>query len=159
MRVLIIITMLLICLRIYGQQNPPLQLTFNHLALSVKNLDRAAAFYSDVLNLKEISQEIRSEGVRWFSLGEGKELHLISEQFYKGKSVVTNKAVHMALTTANFQELLENFHSRNITYGDWDGVVNKVNLRSDGVRQIYFQDPDGYWIEVNSVADVSATKK
>lgn len=25
----------------------------------------------------------------------------------------------------------------------------KVTLRSDGEHQIYFQDPDGYWIEVN----------
>jgi lactoylglutathione lyase len=24
-----------------------------------------------------------------------------------------------------------------------------AGLRPDGVRQIYFQDPDGYWIEVN----------
>jgi len=22
-------------------------------------------------------------------------------------------------------------------------------VRPDGVRQIYFQDPDGYWLEVN----------
>ena len=25
----------------------------------------------------------------------------------------------------------------------------KVTLRPDGVNQIYLQDPDGYWIEVN----------
>jgi len=24
-----------------------------------------------------------------------------------------------------------------------------VQLRPDGIQQIYFQDPDGYWIEVN----------
>jgi len=157
MRLILFITMLLICLRMNSQQKSGLQLTFNHLALSVKNLDSSAAFYAEVLNLKEISRESRSEGVRWFSLGEGKELHLISEQYYKGKSVFTNKAVHMALTTTHFQQLLDILDSQNINYGDWDGVVKKVNLRSDGVRQIFFQDPDGYWIEVNSVADVSAT--
>jgi len=26
---------------------------------------------------------------------------------------------------------------------------SKVTMRPDGVRQIYLQDPDGYWIEVN----------
>ena len=25
----------------------------------------------------------------------------------------------------------------------------KVQTRADGVKQIYMQDPDGFWIEVN----------
>jgi lactoylglutathione lyase len=29
--------------------------------------------------------------------------------------------------------------------------LNKINIRADGVKQIFFQDPDGYWIEVNSI--------
>ena len=29
--------------------------------------------------------------------------------------------------------------------------VSKINIRADGIKQIFFQDPDGYWIEVNSV--------
>ena len=27
-------------------------------------------------------------------------------------------------------------------------------VRSDGVRQIFIQDPDGYWIEVNDAPKV-----
>ncbi|HZV69551.1 MAG TPA: hypothetical protein VFG10_08405 [Saprospiraceae bacterium] len=38
-----------------------------------------------------------------------------------------------------------------ITYSDWPGVKHKVNIRADGIKQIFFQDPDGYWIEVNSI--------
>ncbi|CAN5363211.1 hypothetical protein BH20ACI2_BH20ACI2_08210 [soil metagenome] len=37
-----------------------------------------------------------------------------------------------------------------IIYSDWPGAVNKITERADGVKQMYFQDPDGYWIEVNS---------
>ena len=36
-----------------------------------------------------------------------------------------------------------------IPYSDWPGAAHTVNHRDDGVRQIYFQDPDGYWIEIN----------
>ncbi len=52
--------------------------TFNHIALSVKDVDRSADFYKKVLNLNEITNKTKIEGIRWLSLGEGKELHLIS---------------------------------------------------------------------------------
>ena len=37
----------------------------------------------------------------------------------------------------------------NIDYESWTGDKKGVTLRVDNVKQIYFQDPDGYWIEVN----------
>lgn len=90
------------------------------------------------------------EGIRWFSLGEGKELHLIS--FLK-EPVTINKAVHFALTTTNFEAFVKTLEAKNIRYSDWPGIPNKINLRADGIKQIYLQDPDGYWIEVNSVGN------
>lgn len=88
------------------------------------------------------------EGIRWFSLGEGKELHLVS---IVKDTVIINKAVHLALTTTNFDDLLKALITNNIVYSDWPGTVNKVNIRADGIKQVFFQDPNGYWIEVNSV--------
>ena len=39
-----------------------------------------------------------------------------------------------------------------VNYSDWIGeILNKINIRADGIKQVYFQDPNGYWIEVNSV--------
>jgi hypothetical protein len=38
-----------------------------------------------------------------------------------------------------------------VAYSDWPGTPNKVNVRADGMKQVFFQDPDGYWLEVNSV--------
>jgi len=89
------------------------------------------------------------EGSRWFSLGEGKELHLIS---ILKEDVTINKAVHFALTTPDFDKFVKILASKNITYSDWPGTEGKINVRADDVKQIFFQDPDGYWIEVNSVA-------
>ena len=37
----------------------------------------------------------------------------------------------------------------HVKYGDFKGEDGKVTNRPDGIHQIYFQDPDGYWIEVN----------
>jgi len=122
--------------------------TFNHIALSVKSLDEAATFYKEVLQLQEITNKTKIEGIRWFSLGEGKELHLVS---ILKEPVTINKAVHFALTTNNFDAFVKTLETNKIQYSDWPGTPNKITNRADGIKQIYFQDPDGYWIEVNSV--------
>lgn len=122
--------------------------TFDHFALSVTDVDRSAGFYQEIVNLPEIPTPAQLDGIRWFSLGEGKELHLVSTV---AGEVVTNKAVHLALTTSDFDAFLQGLQARSIPYSDWPGTPNTVSLRPDGVRQIYFQDPDGYWIEMNSV--------
>ncbi len=123
--------------------------TFNHIALSVKDVDRSADFYKKVLNLNEITNKTKIEGIRWFSLGEGQELHLIS---ILKESVTINKALHFAFTTSNFDSFTKALDEMKISYSDWSGTPQKINIRADGIKQIFFQDPDGYWIEVNSVA-------
>ena len=133
-----------------GQSSPKLNVTFNHLALSVKDVNQSAEFYTTVLGLAEITNKTKMEGIRWFSLGEGKELHLIS---LIKDTVVINKAVHLALTTTNFDTLLKTLIENKIAYSDWPGTPNKVNIRADGIKQVFFQDPDGYWVEVNSVGE------
>ena len=119
--------------------------TFNHIALSVKDVDRSADFYKKVLNLNEITNKTNVEGIRWLSLGEGKELHLIS---ILKESVTINKALHFALTTANFESFVKILDEMEISYSDWPGTQQKINIRADGIKQIFFQDQNGYWIEV-----------
>jgi catechol 2,3-dioxygenase-like lactoylglutathione lyase family enzyme len=131
-----------------GQALTDFSVVFNHVALSVKDLDTSAEFYMNTLNLKEITNRTEKPNRRWLSLGEGKELHLISD--YEGDVIVT-KAVHLALTTSNFDLFLKKLKSNNIGYSDWSGASNIVSVRADGIRQVFFQDPDGYWIEMNSV--------
>jgi lactoylglutathione lyase len=134
---------------VLAQEATDITMVFNHVALSVKDVNVSADFYHHVFNLEEIVNRTKMDGIRWFSLGEGKELHLVS---ILKSDVTINKAVHFALTTPTFDVFVSNLETMNIPYSSWVGEDNKITLRADGVKQIYLQDPDGYWIEVNSVA-------
>ena len=132
-----------------AQEKLSFNLSFNHQALSVKNVVQSADFYRNVLGLEEIINRTEKEGIKWFSLGDGKELHLIS--LLPGE-IKINKAVHLALTTNKFNEFVSYLDRKKVIYSDWPGEQKTVTTRADGIKQIYLQDPDGYWIEVNSVA-------
>jgi len=146
-KILFFITIFAFANLLQAQDNTTFNFNFNHMAFSVKDLDASVAFYKNVLQLKEIENRSAIEGIRWLSLGENKELHLIS---IVKENVSVNRAVHLALTTNNFDDLVRRLEELKVPYSDWLGTPNTVNKRADGVKQIYFKDPDGYWIEINN---------
>ena len=132
-----------------AQEKKSYNFSVNHLALSVKDVNRSAEFYINVLNLTEITNRSKISGIRWFILGDGRELHLIS---VIKEPVTINKALHLGMSTSSFDEFLKKLVELKIPYSDWPGKANTVNIREDGIEQIFFQDPDGYWLEVNNEA-------
>lgn len=120
---------------------------FNHIALSVRDIDASIAFYQRVLDLPEIENTASDSKTRWLSFGQGKQLHLIPRP---DAVIKVNKAVHFALSTADFTSFVTKLENLNIEYSDWRNTPNKNYIRKDGIKQVYFQDPDGYWIEVNN---------
>jgi lactoylglutathione lyase len=133
---------------VIGQENNSHQLKLNHIAISVKDVDISATFYKEVLGLEEITNKTKVDGIRWFSLGDGKELHLVSTV---KEPFVLNKAIHIAFTTFNFESVIHKLENLKINFNSWNGEQNKITTRADGVKQIYIPDPNGYWIEINSV--------
>ncbi|WP_020571422.1 VOC family protein [Neolewinella persica] len=120
--------------------------SFNHIALSVKDVDQSTAFYQKVFDFKEIKNTASDSKTRWLSIGEGRQLHLIPRPNFEIK---TNKAVHFAFSTPDFDAFLLLITALAIPYTDWLDTPNKDYIRADGIKQIYLQDPDGYWVEIN----------
>jgi lactoylglutathione lyase len=48
---------------------------------------------------------------------------------------------------------IEKLKANKIEFENWPGEKGAVTTRVDGVKQIYFKDPDGYWIEINDAKD------
>lgn len=122
------------------------ELIFDHYTIKVNDLDQSAIFYSEVLGLREIKNRTRKDYIRWFSLGNGGELHIVEGET---GGIKTNVGVHLALKLSDFDNFITLLKSNGITRHDSRGNPGKITTRTDGVRQVYFQDPDGYWIEVN----------
>jgi len=123
-----------------------LTFSFNHIALSVKDVDESVQFYQKVLQLEEIENTASNSKTRWLSLNEGKQLHLIPRP---NSEIKINKAVHFALSTSDLDSIISNLNELKIEFSDWKDIPNKIYTRKDGIKQIYFQDPNGYWIEIN----------
>ena len=136
--------MLLIMANSNAQSNP-FNLNKDHDAIQVKDVNASARFYGEILGLKEIPNGGLGDHIRWFQLGDKTQIHLIESEELPKKV----KGVHMALSTSNLEQLMSFLKEKEIPFENWPGDTNTTNTRPDGIKQIYLQDPDGYWIEVN----------
>ena len=146
MKNLVIITILLINIKSMSQEN---NLYFDHQALIVNNLQESGDFYLDILGLEEIPVGAGQDPPkRWFKTNNGKEIHLIQSASEINK---LPKSIHMAFSPTNFESFIDNLKKNEIDYSNWKGELNTIQERVDGQRQIWIQDPQGYWIEINDI--------
>jgi lactoylglutathione lyase len=118
---------------------------FDHTAVHVRDLQKSAEFYEKVMQLERIPEPFKDGQHIWFRIGVHDQLHVIG-----GATAVTQQeiAVHFAFRVASLSEFMAHLDRMQVKYRSFQGD-DKVSVRPDGVRQVYLQDPDGFWIEVN----------
>ena len=146
-RIIFLAAAIVFSLLLYAQETIRFNFTFNHMAFSVKDVNASADFYKKVFQFTDMPNRSAIEGIRWLSMGEDKELHLIS---IVKEPVTVNKGVHLAVTSKQMDDFIKHLDELKIEFYDFAMKPHTVNIRADGVKQIYFKDPDGYWIEVNN---------
>jgi lactoylglutathione lyase len=124
-----------------------IDLHFDHISLFVHDLEASARFYQDILGLHEIENKTRNPMIRWFDFDGARAVHLIS----KAQDTPPQRPInsHYALATSKFDEAVRHLKEKAVTFTNSKGQPGEIGVRADGVRQIYFQDPDNYWIEIN----------
>src|SRR5262249_25169963 len=118
---------------------------FDHTTVLVRDLQKSAAFYEKVFELERISEPFKDGRHIWFRIGAHEQLHVVGGA---ADAVQQGIDIHFAFRVTSLTDFMAHLDQMHVQYSNFKGD-GKVTLRPDGVRQIYFQDPDGYWIEVN----------
>lgn len=141
--VLLTITFLFAQKNSHAQKGPHL----NHIAVYVKSLPVMTSFYMNMVGIDTIPEPFHDGRHSWFKVAEHSHLHLI-----QGAKDVTphDKNSHLCFSVENIDDFIQRLKKNNIPYEAWNGNKNSVTTRVDGVKQIYFQDPENYWIEINN---------
>jgi len=120
--------------------------SLNHIALHVFDLQKSGKFYTETVGLDTIPEPFHDGNHIWLSIGYKSHLHLIGGA---KPAIDRDKNTHLCFTVPSVEQFLERLKKINWPYEDWAGTAGSVTKRVDGVKQVYFRDPDGYWIEVN----------
>lgn len=122
------------------------QIKVNHIAVHVSELQASKEFYTSILGLNEIEEPFKDGLHAWFSIGAGSALHIIEAP---NTPTEISKVNHLCFSLENMDAFIQRLKDTNYPFESWPGEKGKVTIRVDGIRQIYIQDPDGTWIEIN----------
>ncbi|MGE9315179.1 VOC family protein [Niabella sp. CJ426] len=119
----------------------------NHQALFVMDLKKAADFYKNIIGLPQIEEPFKLGKHVWLKTGPHTSLHLIlgsegKKEYYKNH--------HICFSVPSLEAFIEKLKKNNLSWEDAGGKKGAVTTRPDGIRQLWLQDPDGYWLEINN---------
>ncbi len=122
----------------------------NHTAVYVVDLAASLAFYQNIIGLDTIPEPFHDGKHAWFKTGPGISLHIIQgagvkKEYYKNQ--------HTCFSVASVDAFIKLLTAKNIPFEDVKGNKNVITTRVDGVKQLWLQDPDGYWVEINDAKD------
>lgn len=118
----------------------------NHIAVYVHDLKKSTHFYSHIIGLDTVPEPFHDGKHTWFTMGNSSNLHLIA-----GAANITShdKNSHLCFSVPSVDIFVARLNKAHIPFEDWPGKAQAITTRVDGVKQIYFKDPDGWWIEIN----------
>ena len=121
---------------------PILLAGFHHVGLLVTEIDRAAAFYEEVLGLEKLPRPDFGFPGRWYDMKNGQQLHLMSTADLPAHST-DNPAFdrHIAVVVSDIKHTAEQLTTLGIPYAEGGGR---------GGAQLFVRDPDGNMIEFRS---------
>ncbi|UVI28924.1 VOC family protein [Paenibacillus spongiae] len=117
----------------------------HHVSLIVSDIERARAFYKEILGLREIPRPPFDFPGEWFAVGEtGQQLHLIVHDGQtKRTGGIDTRDGHFAIRVGDFDETVEWLRQH--------GIEHRANRDSiTGFAQIFLLDPDRNVIELNA---------
>ena len=134
----------------FSQNTSQPKARLNHIAHYVTDLKTSGNFYMNIIGLDSIAEPFHDGKHIWLSIGNKSHLHLIQGA---AAPAVLNKNSHICFSVESVAAFIQVLDKNKIEYENWAGEKMAVTNRVDGVKQIYFKDPDGYWVEINDAKD------
>ncbi len=146
MKLSIALLVTIICMGVISTKAQNRKPVINHIAIYVYNLEQSTHFYRDVIGLDTIPEPFHDGKHSWFDIGDNAALHVI-----EGSHSITahDKNSHLCFSIDELKSFMDKLNKNNIEFESWAAQKQTFTIRPDGVKQIYFKDPDGYWLEVN----------
>ena len=108
----------------------------NHVTYNVRDKNRAAKFWEDVLGVKRIATQVNSDHIIGLQLPSGAMVHLIEND--EGPSVPSH---HGAFEVDDIELAAQMVRSQGVDTTD-------IATRNDGQRVFFLNDPEGNRIEI-----------
>ena len=140
----------LLCLTQAMAQTPAVKARLNHTAIYVMDLKKSAAFYVGLLGIDTIPEPFHDGKHTWLQTAPGVQMHIIQGAPAK-KEYYQNQ--HTCFSIASVEAFTVILKQKGMGWVDRDGKPNTTTTRVDGVKQLWVQDPDGYWVEINDAKD------
>ncbi len=112
----------------------------NHVTLYVRDLATSVHFYSEVLGLPSLPRPEFGFAGAWFALGS-QQLHLNVDTQNQNKE---RHSLHVAFLVQDAAAAAQALQQRGVA------LQRGPSVRPDGAVQTFFQDPDGYLLELVS---------
>jgi lactoylglutathione lyase len=144
---------LLFCFSAFGtfaQTDKPAKAHLNHTAIFVVDLKKSGEFYMNVIGLDSIPEPFLDGKHIWLQTGPHIQLHII-QGAAEAKTYYKNQ--HTCFSVASVEAFTKILLGKKIPFEDVKGTPNAITTRVDGIKQIWLQDPDGYWVEINDAKD------
>jgi lactoylglutathione lyase len=145
-----LIAMLLLSLASFSQNSGTTKAHINHTAIFVVDLKKSGDFYMNVVGLDTIPEPFHDGKHIWLQTSPHTQMHIIqgateTKTYYKNQ--------HTCFSVGSVEDFAKMLLSKKIAFEDVKGTPNTITTRVDGVKQIWLQDPDGYWVEINDAKD------
>lgn len=114
---------------------------FHHAGVLVTDVERAAAFYEQVLGLENLPRPDFGFPGRWYDLKNGHQLHLMGlSDLPEHSTNLPRFDRHIALAVPDLEQVAAQLTELGVSFS--------LGTGRGGAAQIFLRDPDGNMIEL-----------
>ncbi|MEZ6044624.1 MAG: VOC family protein [Planctomycetaceae bacterium] len=126
--------------------------TIDHVTLVSKDMEKTRHFYVDILGMEDVPRPAFSFAGMWFQAGNTM-IHIIEEHAQSGPAGNQDVSGYTETRTHHFAfEVDDALAAEKVLREENVPIVCPAKQRPDGATQVFVLDPDGYVVELSSLA-------